>query len=192
MDPTDDASDQAGGAREARLFAVAFALVAALGALDLAGDLLEGAAGWHVAVEAAATVVGLLGVVLAARRLRRLAREARALASRAGEAEGRAGELASRLRQADEDAARWKAEAASLIAGLGEAIDAQLVRWQLSAAEKEVALLLLKGLSHKEIAEARGTSEATVRQQARALYKKAGLAGRHDLAAFFLEDLLAR
>lgn len=31
---------------------------------------------------------------------------------------------------------------------------------------------------------------ATVRQQARNLYKKAGLSGRHDLAAFFLEDLL--
>lgn len=33
-------------------------------------------------------------------------------------------------------------------------------------------------------------SEATVRQQARALYQKAGLGGRYDLAAFFLEDLL--
>lgn len=65
------------------------------------------------------------------------------------------------------------------------------MRWELSPAEKEVALLLLKGLSHKEIAEVRGTSEATVRQQSRALYKKAGLTGRHDLAAFFLEDLLA-
>jgi DNA-binding NarL/FixJ family response regulator len=33
-------------------------------------------------------------------------------------------------------------------------------------------------------------SETTVRQQARAIYRKAGLSGRHDLAAFFLEDLL--
>ena len=55
---------------------------------------------------------------------------------------------------------------------------------------EEVALLLLKGLSHKEIAEVRGVAETTVRQQARALYKKAGLGGRNDLAAFFLEDLL--
>lgn len=52
------------------------------------------------------------------------------------------------------------------------------------------ALLLLKGLSHKVIAEVRATSERTVRQQALAVYRKAGLAGRAELAAFFLEDLL--
>ena len=43
---------------------------------------------------------------------------------------------------------------------------------------------------HKEIASARSITEATARQQARAVYKKAGLGGRNDLAAFFLEDLL--
>ena len=74
--------------------------------------------------------------------------------------------------------------------GLGGAIDRQLADWGLSPAEQDVALLLLKGLSHKEIADLRGTSEATVRQQSRGIYRKAGLEGRHDLAAFFLEDLL--
>ena len=37
----------------------------------------------------------------------------------------------------------------------------------------------------------RSVSVATARQQATAVYRKAGLGGRHDLAAFFLEDLLA-
>jgi DNA-binding CsgD family transcriptional regulator len=74
--------------------------------------------------------------------------------------------------------------------GLSQAIDEQFDRWQLSPAEKEVGLLLLKGLSHREVAEARSVTEATARQQARAVYKKAGLSGRHDLAAFFLEDLM--
>jgi hypothetical protein len=32
--------------------------------------------------------------------------------------------------------------------------------------------------------------ETTARQQAGAIYRKAGLSGRHELAAFFLEDLL--
>ena len=36
----------------------------------------------------------------------------------------------------------------------------------------------------------RGAGERTVRQQALAVYAKAGLAGRAELAAFFLEDLL--
>jgi len=52
-----------------------------------------------------------------------------------------------------------------------------------------VALMLLKGLSHKEIAAQRGTSEGTVRQQALSIYRKTGLSGRSTLAAFFLEGL---
>ena len=67
----------------------------------------------------------------------------------------------------------------------------QINRWGLSVSEKEIALLLLKGLSHKEIAEVRNTAERTARQQAQAVYDKSGLAGRAQLSAFFLKDLLA-
>ncbi len=91
-------------------------------------------------------------------------------------------------RQAERDA--WRASAERALAGLGAAIDAQLVRWGLTPAEREVALLLLKGRSHKEIAYATGRSERTVRQHAVAVYQKSGLAGRAELAAFFLEDLM--
>jgi DNA-binding CsgD family transcriptional regulator len=86
---------------------------------------------------------------------------------------------------------RWRSEARTLLNGLGEAIEAQFSRWNLTEAESEVALLLLKGLSLKEIAAIRATSERTVRAQARTLYSKAGLTGRAALSAFFLEDLLA-
>lgn len=54
-----------------------------------------------------------------------------------------------------------------------------------------MALLLLKGLSLKEIATIRAVAERTVREQARSIYSKAGLTGRAALSAFFLEDLLA-
>jgi DNA-binding CsgD family transcriptional regulator len=86
---------------------------------------------------------------------------------------------------------RWRNEARSYLNGLGEAIEAQFSRWSLTEAEREVALLLLKGLSHQEIAAVRAVSERTVREQARAVYSKAGLTGRAALSAFFLEDLLA-
>ena len=86
---------------------------------------------------------------------------------------------------------RWRAEARTLLKGLGDAIDEQFKLWNLTEAEKEVALLLLKGLSLKEIAQIRATSERTIRAQARALYAKAGLSGRAALSAFFLEDLMA-
>ena len=74
--------------------------------------------------------------------------------------------------------------------GLGAAIDRQFDVWTLTEAEREVALLMLKGFGHKEIAAFRGTSEATVRQQARSIYQKSGMGGRAAFCAFFLEDLL--
>lgn len=86
---------------------------------------------------------------------------------------------------------RWRSEARSLLNGLGDAIEAQFSHWNFTEAEREVALLLLKGLSLKEIATVRATSERTIRTQARSLYTKAGLSGRASLSAFFLEDLLA-
>jgi DNA-binding CsgD family transcriptional regulator len=86
---------------------------------------------------------------------------------------------------------RWRSEARGFLDGLGAAIEAQFNRWSLTDAEREVALLLLKGLSHKEIATVRAVSERTVREQARSLYAKSGLTGRAALSAFFLEDLLA-
>ncbi|MCP5153123.1 MAG: response regulator transcription factor [Ectothiorhodospiraceae bacterium] len=94
------------------------------------------------------------------------------------------------LEVARSEGAQWRADMRELLQGLGKAIDAQFARWDLSEAEREVALLMLKGLSHKEIASIRSTSERTVREQARAIYAKANLSGRAALAAFFLEDLL--
>ncbi len=67
----------------------------------------------------------------------------------------------------------------------------QFAEWELSPSESEVALLLIKGLSMKEIAEARHVKEKTIRQQATGIYGKSRCVGRHELAAFFIEDLLS-
>lgn len=72
----------------------------------------------------------------------------------------------------------------------GEVIQEQLTVWDFTPSEKEVALLLLKGLSFEEIAGVRDTKEKTVRQQATAIYRKSGLSGRHEFAAWFFEDFL--
>jgi len=73
---------------------------------------------------------------------------------------------------------------------LGKAISDQYERWNLTTSEREIGLMLLKGYSLKEIAILRGTAEKTIRQQASAIYQKAGVSGRHAFAAWFLEDLL--
>lgn len=162
---------------------VALCLVTILAGVDVASDLQHGATLEHVLAELGVVIVGLVGSAFITRLfVLRLGR------AHAAEAELKI--LAGQLKATEAEAARWRAEAGDLLAGLGSAIDQQFERWSLSPAEKEVALLLLKGLSHKELAEVRSVTEATARQQARAVYKKAGLSGRNDLAAFFLEDLL--
>jgi DNA-binding NarL/FixJ family response regulator len=162
---------------------LAFVLMVAFAAADVMADLREGTTVSHVGLEGVVLAIGILGAALVARRLFVAVRSAR-------ESSQEARNLANQLAQSSAEAGRWRDEAKDLMRGLGQAIDEQFDRWKLSPAEKEVGLLLLKGLSHKEIAEARSVTEATGRQQAGALYKKAGLSGRHDLSAFFLEDLM--
>jgi DNA-binding CsgD family transcriptional regulator len=94
------------------------------------------------------------------------------------------------LEAARVDGDGWRQRVQTHMNGLGEAIGRQFEQWKLTEAECEVALLVLKGFTHKEIAILRGTSEATVRQQARVAYEKAGLKGRAPFCAYFLEDLL--
>ncbi len=166
-----------------KVMLVVFLLMAGLAVVDLVADVREGTTVGHVLVEGMILIVGLVGGALVARKLVVATRLARAASA---EARSLASELARTAAEAD----RWRGEARDLMRGLGQAIDQQFERWQLSPAEKEVGLLLLKGLSHREIAETRSVTEATARQQAHAVYRKAGLTGRHDLAAFFLEDLM--
>ena len=146
-----------------------FGLIAALIAWDLWVDYGSGGDPRHLAVESLVLLAALSGIGLLWHRFDR---------ARTGLAEAR------------DAAARWQREHRTLVRGLGDAIRAQFDEWRLSEAEAEIGLLLLKGLSLKEIAVLRSTSERTVREQARAVYRKAGLSGRSALAAFFLEDLL--
>ena len=157
-----------------------FLLVAVGIGADLLEDRTHGADLGHLLLESAATLAALGGAAWA---------WSRAWRDRAAAVQAR--------RQAERDldlaraeATRWRKEAADALAGLSRAIDQQFERWSLTPAEREVGLLLLKGLSLQQVAELRGVSERTVRQQASTIYTKSGLAGRAELSAFFLEDLM--
>jgi len=67
----------------------------------------------------------------------------------------------------------------------------QLQEWALSSSELEIALMLIKGLSIHEIASIRMTKEGTIKSQCSAIYRKAGVSSRNELAAFFIEDLMS-
>jgi len=90
-------------------------------------------------------------------------------------------------REAERDA--WRERAGRALSSLGQAIDAQFETWRLTPAERETALMLLKGFSHKRIGRETDRSERTVRQHAVAVYRKSGLSGRAELAGFFLGDV---
>jgi DNA-binding CsgD family transcriptional regulator len=169
--PTDDGEL----ARRLWLSALLLALAGA-GAVDLLLDAPQARSVLHVLVEGAVLALCLAGI---AGLWWGYSRTRRSLAHTW---------LVLEARQAERDA--WRGRAEKLLRGLGEAIDAQLAAWSLTPAERETALLLLKGYGHKEIAALCGRSERTVRQHAVAVYRKSGLGGRAELAAFFLEDLL--
>lgn len=63
--------------------------------------------------------------------------------------------------------------------------------WKLSDSEREIALLLIKGLSIQEIADIRETKPGTIKSQCSSIYRKANVKGRNELVAYFVEDLLA-
>jgi DNA-binding CsgD family transcriptional regulator len=164
------------GSRRRTTAVVLFVAIALLIGLDLAGDASTGADRDHLAVEGLVMAFAVAGAASLWQGRRR--------------AEVRAARLDVDLAEAREEARRYRAEARDALRGLGEAIDRQFARWALTPAEREVGLLLLKGLSHREVAEIRATGEPTVRQQALAIYRKSGLRNRADLSAYFLEDLL--
>jgi DNA-binding CsgD family transcriptional regulator len=143
---------------------------------DLAADLDHDMSLNHVGAEVVAMLLCLGGAWGTGMHLRRALVRAR--------------DLRRHLEGARADLDRARSEADALRAGLGTALDEQFARWGLTSAQREVALLVLKGLSYKEVAELRTTAEHTVRNQALAIFRKAGLAGRAEMAAFFIEDLL--
>lgn len=169
-------SNDIDGQRPTAAYLLLFVSIAVLVGADLAADYGEGTDAAHLFAEAAAFILACAGTGLLWHRLK--------------SAQGAVKVLQSDLSIVRGEAERWQRENEELLRGLGEAIRSQFERWQLTGAEQEVGLLLLKGLEHKEVARLRGTSERTAREQSRAVYRKAGVTGRAELSAFFLEDLL--
>lgn len=61
--------------------------------------------------------------------------------------------------------------------------------WRFTQTEKDIALLLIKGLSMQEIADLRYVKEKSVRQQATKIYLKARVSNRYELTSYFIVDL---
>ncbi len=160
-----------------RLFpTILFVLVTVLVVWDIAIDLVAGTTATHLAIEfiiMLAAITGAfwsLGQFRTARRLEK--------------------DLQQNPEKASEETSNWKGNEQSVLDEFRVVIDKQLTEWNYSAKEKEMAFYLLKGLSLKEIAELKGGTYISVKQQAHLLYRKAGLGGRTELSAFFLDRIV--
>lgn len=158
------------------LVAALLVITAAFGVWDLVTDSPQNWRGSHALIEVLSILLALVSALLLGRGWREAERSL----------EGARRSLAER--QAERDA--WQARAQTVLLGLAQAMDQQFGAWGLTPTEKETALMLLKGYSHKEVANLTGRSERTVRQHAVSVYRKSGLSGRAELAAFFFEDML--
>lgn len=145
-----------------------FLLVQSLGTVffvgDVIADLREDPLSVHFIFEAIVTAALVLGIVFGAFSLRRTIELLRA-----------------------QDQALEVARGA-----LSDVIDRQFQAWGLTPAERDVGFLALKGLDVAEIATLRGAAQGTVRAQLTRIYSKAGVSGRAQFAAFFVEDLLGQ
>jgi DNA-binding CsgD family transcriptional regulator len=63
--------------------------------------------------------------------------------------------------------------------------------WKLTDAERDVALLSIKGVSISEIAVMRQTRDGTIRAQSAAIYRKSGVSSRAELISVMIEELIA-
>jgi DNA-binding CsgD family transcriptional regulator len=131
---------------------------------DVISDLRKNPGSVHFVLEAVVTGVLVLGILFGAVALRRMIEVLRAQEQALDVARG----------------------------ALSEVIERQFQAWTLTPAERDVAFLALKGLDVAEIAELRGAAQGTVRAQLTRIYSKAGVSGRAQFAAFFVEDLLGQ
>lgn len=63
--------------------------------------------------------------------------------------------------------------------------------WALSPSERDVAMFALRGFSNSEIATLRGKSEATIKTQLNAVFRKADVTSRAQLMGVFVDAIMS-
>ncbi len=152
-----------------------FTLLIVVNVIDIYDDLLENSSLTHILEESFMILVFLGVIAYLTKRLIASARHVKALKVELSNIKKLHAQQTEKMQQARKD--------------YSEIIREQFEQWQLTKSEMEVGFLLLKGLSLKEIADIRDIKEKSTRQQASNIYAKANVAGRHEFAGWFFEDL---
>ena len=92
-------------------------------------------------------------------------------------------QLETRNRQQSESLSFLRGEMESFVRGKFE-------EWNLTAAERDITMYMLKGSSIADIAAARSTAEGTVKAQTSNIFRKTGVASRMELMSLFMDEFL--
>lgn len=148
-----------------------------LNILDVITDIQLQVPLWHIIEEGVIVLLSATLVVFLLVEMHRRTKRLKALTHSLAEAENKVNKITEQFKGARHQ--------------YFEVIQQQFDDWELSQSEKEVAMLMLKGLNFQEISAVRNTKEKTARHQASSIYNKTGLVGRHELSAWFIEDFMA-
>ncbi|MCX7349546.1 MAG: helix-turn-helix transcriptional regulator [Alphaproteobacteria bacterium] len=69
-------------------------------------------------------------------------------------------------------------------------IESHFDEWKLTASERDVASLMVKGLSISEIAGVRGSAEGTVKAHLNAIYRKANARNRAEVLSHIMDAMI--
>ena len=75
-------------------------------------------------------------------------------------------------------------------AAFRDVLEERFTAWDLTPAERDVAMFSIKGFSTQDIAGFRNVSEGTIKAQTNAIYRKAGVSGRAQLLSIFVDELV--
>ncbi len=159
-----------------KFIAIILLVIMCLNFFDVLTDISLGVPGWHIFSESLIVIVSGVGAIF-------LIKDIRARTSDISRLKVELLISDDKLRNISDEMKNARHEYSVVIQN-------QFEQWSLTPSEQEVAMLLLKGLSFKEMSGVRNTKEKTVRQQASTIYSKANVEGRHEFAAWFLEDFM--
>lgn len=84
----------------------------------------------------------------------------------------------------------YRRKAKNFIVAFHHILFGEFKKWNLTKAEREIAIFILKGLTTEEIALIRSTSIKTIRNQCSSIYEKTNLSGKSELISYFLSELI--
>ena len=155
---------------------IIFLIIMSLNFFDVLTDISLGIPGWHIFSEILIVIVSGMGALFLIKDIRAKTFDISILKQELLISDDKFRNISEEMKNARHE--------------YSAVIHSQFEQWSLTSSEQEIAMLLLKGLSFKEISGVRNTKEKTVRQQASVIYAKANVEGRQEFAAWFLEDFM--